>query len=200
MSLVKGLFFLVLLLNRQWSPLLRLQASHCSTFRIMCVVPSIAVFCSEPIECFLLSLVGPQQLSRHTGNVAGRMDRRSNPDPDHSLFQIVQTISGVYPILFNTYRGSFPEVKRPERAADHLPSNRAEGENKWSYTSTPLCTSKSTKNAPSVQRLATTWRSADRIPVQRNVLHPSRPTLRGPLCLFSGSRVAVVWRWPPTDI
>ena len=28
------------------------QASHCSTFRIMCNVPSIAVFCSESIECF----------------------------------------------------------------------------------------------------------------------------------------------------
>ena len=27
------------------------QASHCSTFRIMCDVPSIAVFCSESIEC-----------------------------------------------------------------------------------------------------------------------------------------------------
>jgi len=31
---------------------LRLQASHCSTFRIMCDVPSTAVFCSESIECF----------------------------------------------------------------------------------------------------------------------------------------------------
>ena len=33
-------------------PPLRLQASHCSTFRIMCDVPSIAVFCSESVECF----------------------------------------------------------------------------------------------------------------------------------------------------
>ena len=45
-------FFLVLLLNQRCSPPLRLQASHCSTFRIMCDVPSIAVFCSESIECF----------------------------------------------------------------------------------------------------------------------------------------------------
>ena len=45
-------FFLVLLLNQRWSPPLRLQASLCSTFRIMCDVPSIAVFCSESIECF----------------------------------------------------------------------------------------------------------------------------------------------------
>ena len=52
MSLVTGLFFLVLLLNQRWSPPLRLQASHCSTFRVMCDVPSIAVFCSESIECF----------------------------------------------------------------------------------------------------------------------------------------------------
>ena len=33
-------------------PPLRLQASHCITFRIMCDVPSTAVFCSESIECF----------------------------------------------------------------------------------------------------------------------------------------------------
>jgi len=52
MSLVTGLFFLVLLLNQRWSPPFRLQASHCSTFRIMCDVPSTAVFCSESIECF----------------------------------------------------------------------------------------------------------------------------------------------------
>ena len=45
-------FFLVLLLNQRWSTPLRLQASHCSTFRIMCDVPSIAVFCSESIEWF----------------------------------------------------------------------------------------------------------------------------------------------------
>ena len=52
MSLVTGLSFLVLLLNQRLSPTLRLQVSHCSTFRIMCDVPSIAVFCSESIECF----------------------------------------------------------------------------------------------------------------------------------------------------
>ena len=52
MSLVTGHFFLVLLSNQRWSPQLTLQASLCSTFRIMCDVPSIAVFCSEYIECF----------------------------------------------------------------------------------------------------------------------------------------------------
>jgi len=52
MSLVTGLFFLVLLLNQRWYPPLRLQASHCSTFRIMCHVSSTAVFCNESIECF----------------------------------------------------------------------------------------------------------------------------------------------------
>ena len=49
---ISGLFFLVLLLNQRWSPSLRLQNSHCSTFRIMCDVPSTAVFCSESTECF----------------------------------------------------------------------------------------------------------------------------------------------------
>ena len=52
MSPVTGLFCPVLLLNQRWSPPLRLLVSHCSTFGIMCDVPSIAVFCSEPIECF----------------------------------------------------------------------------------------------------------------------------------------------------
>ena len=52
MSLVTGLFFLILLLNQRWTPPLRLQASHCSAFRLMCDVPSTAVFGSESIECF----------------------------------------------------------------------------------------------------------------------------------------------------
>ena len=44
MSLVTGLFCLVILLNQQWSPPLRLQVSHCSNFRIMCDVPNIAYY------------------------------------------------------------------------------------------------------------------------------------------------------------
>jgi hypothetical protein len=52
LSLATGLFALVLLLNQRRSPLLRLQVSDCSTFRIMCDVSSTAVFCSESIECF----------------------------------------------------------------------------------------------------------------------------------------------------
>jgi len=43
MSLVTGLSFLVLLLNQRWSPPLRLQVSHCSTFRSMFVVPNIII-------------------------------------------------------------------------------------------------------------------------------------------------------------
>jgi hypothetical protein len=38
MSLVIGLFFLVILLNQQWSPPLRLQSLHCSTFRIIIII------------------------------------------------------------------------------------------------------------------------------------------------------------------
>ena len=52
LSLFTGVFFLVLLLDQQWSPPLRLQVSDCSTFHIMCDVPRIAVICREPTECF----------------------------------------------------------------------------------------------------------------------------------------------------
>ena len=53
LCLVTYLFSLVLLLlNQRWSPPQKLQVSHCSIFHIMCGVPSIAVFCSESIECF----------------------------------------------------------------------------------------------------------------------------------------------------
>ena len=54
--LVTALFFLVLLLNQRWSAALRLPVSHCSTFRITCDVPSIAIFCGESIVCFLVYL------------------------------------------------------------------------------------------------------------------------------------------------
>jgi hypothetical protein len=43
---------MVVLLKQQRSTPLRLQASHCSAFRIMCDFPGIAVFCNESIECF----------------------------------------------------------------------------------------------------------------------------------------------------
>jgi hypothetical protein len=52
LSLVSGLFFLVLLLSQRRFPPLRPQVSDRSTFRIVCGVPSIAVFCNECIECF----------------------------------------------------------------------------------------------------------------------------------------------------
>jgi hypothetical protein len=52
LSLVTGLLFLVLPLNHRWPTPLRLQVSHCNTFRITCCVPSKVVFCSESIECF----------------------------------------------------------------------------------------------------------------------------------------------------
>ena len=42
----------LLLFNHMWSPPLILQCSDCSTFRIMCDVPSTAVSCSESVECF----------------------------------------------------------------------------------------------------------------------------------------------------
>ena len=51
-SLATDLFFVVLLLDQLWSPLLRLQFPDCSTFVIMCDVARIAIICSESIECF----------------------------------------------------------------------------------------------------------------------------------------------------
>ena len=57
MSLVTSHFFPVLLSNQQWSPPLTLQASHCSTFRIVCDVPSVAVFCSESIIIIIIIII-----------------------------------------------------------------------------------------------------------------------------------------------
>jgi hypothetical protein len=50
--LVTDVPLLLLLLKQQWSSPLRVQDSDCSTFRIMCDVPSIAVFIREFIERF----------------------------------------------------------------------------------------------------------------------------------------------------
>jgi hypothetical protein len=45
-------FSLVLLLLSQWrTPPLRLQVSACSTFLMMCHVPSTTFFCTQYIEC-----------------------------------------------------------------------------------------------------------------------------------------------------
>ena len=71
---------------------------------------------------------------------------------DFSLLRNVQTGSGVHPashqmgtgvrsdrlwgpssLPSNGYRGSFSEIKRPEREVNHSPSSRAETENDWSY-------------------------------------------------------------------
>jgi hypothetical protein len=40
-------------------------------------------------------------------------------------------------LLYNGYRGSFPEVKRPWREAEHSPPTSAEVKKMWIYTSTP---------------------------------------------------------------
>jgi hypothetical protein len=41
----------LLLLSQWWTPPLRFQVSACSTFLMMCDVPSMAVFCRESTEC-----------------------------------------------------------------------------------------------------------------------------------------------------
>jgi hypothetical protein len=51
--LVTGVFFPDRLLwNQRWFPPLRPHGSDSNTFRIMCDIPSIAVFGSESVECF----------------------------------------------------------------------------------------------------------------------------------------------------
>jgi hypothetical protein len=39
-------------LNQRRFPPLRFKISHCSTFRMLCDVLGIAVFCSVSVECF----------------------------------------------------------------------------------------------------------------------------------------------------
>jgi hypothetical protein len=64
MSLVTGLFFLVLLLNQRRSPPLRLQASHSSNFRILCDVPSRCVFVVNLSDVFLVHSFLPGTASK----------------------------------------------------------------------------------------------------------------------------------------
>ena len=52
LSPITGPFSPVLLLNQLRSPPLSLQVSDCSTFCMMCNVPSTAVFCAESVQWF----------------------------------------------------------------------------------------------------------------------------------------------------
>jgi hypothetical protein len=55
------------------------------------------------------------------------------------ILHVVQTGSGVHPTSYPMGTGgSFPEVKRPAREADHSPPTSAEVKKTWFYTSTPL--------------------------------------------------------------
>ena len=51
MSLVNGIFFPVLLLKSSDPHRSRFKF-HTAVYSVLCDVPSIAVFCSESIECF----------------------------------------------------------------------------------------------------------------------------------------------------
>ena len=42
-------------------------------------------------------------------------------------------------LVFNAYRRSLPEVKRPRREADHSPTSSANVKNEWGLNSTALC-------------------------------------------------------------
>jgi hypothetical protein len=57
----------------------------------------------------------------------------------NSLLYIVQTGSGVHPTSYPMDTGgSYPEVKRQGREADHSPPTSAEVKELWIYTSTPI--------------------------------------------------------------
>jgi hypothetical protein len=57
---------------------------------------------------------------------------------DFSLRHRVQTGSGAHPASYPVgTRGSYPEIKRLGREADHSVPSSAEVKNSWCYTSTP---------------------------------------------------------------
>jgi hypothetical protein len=82
---------------QRWSPPLRLQASHCSTFHIMCDVPSIAVFCSESIECF------PGTASNYYYYyLAGCTMFPHLPAPIWQLQYLLSPVASVIPVFFHS--------------------------------------------------------------------------------------------------
>jgi hypothetical protein len=55
---------------------------------------------------------------------------------DFSPLHVIHTRSGAHPASYPMGSGgSFPEVKRPGREADHSPPTSAEVKNMWIYTS-----------------------------------------------------------------
>jgi hypothetical protein len=102
--LVKGFLssLVLLLLSQLWTPPLRLQVSACSTFLMMCDVPSMAVFCKESIECC------PGIVSRYfcklllTISVAPMITGMTN----HFMFHILW-ISILRFLYFNFFSASF---------------------------------------------------------------------------------------------
>jgi len=65
------------------------------------------------------------------GSIRGKGKKLFSPKHAHGLW-------GPHSLLFNRYRGSFPEVKRAGREADHSPPSIAGVKNEWSYISTSL--------------------------------------------------------------
>ena len=113
MSLVTGLFFLVILLNQQWFPPLRLQASHCSNFRIMCDVPSIAAFWSETniiIIIIITTIIRPGIAQSVASKLWAGSDFWFSAGKRYfSLLHIIQTGYGAHPASYSMDAGvSFP--------------------------------------------------------------------------------------------
>ena len=82
------------------------------------------------------------QYTSGTKSVVGIQTRHGLEGPGiefrqrNQIFLFSQTTTPAlspHSLIFNGYRRSFPEVKRPKSEADHSPPSSAEGKNKWSH-------------------------------------------------------------------
>jgi len=81
----------------------------------------------------------------------------------HEAKSLTGVVSGDAPhIALTASGGSFPEVKRPSREAEHSPPSSADIKNMWKYTSTlqyVFMTSTPAHDNLTVTHISSTWRS-----------------------------------------
>jgi hypothetical protein len=86
-------------------------------------------------------LITKYLVSYITHGLTGWAVQGSNPGRGKIIFSIAKRpdhLWGPPNFLFNSYQGSFLELKRPEHEVDHSFQSNAEVKNKWSSTSTSL--------------------------------------------------------------